>query len=246
MPNLANAPSAPLRQLRKELEEARGETLAAITDQGKRTLAEVTNAAAEVRSESQTRQRAATEALDKLRAKTDQAVKEASDAVNKHVGSGAVFLKELEEQARTRLETLSAKMDGLARGSEGEFERLSAEFSAAAMEGLRASSDALVERIQQQLQRAADEFSERSAETLRTRSEDITEKLVEESAATLAKQSQENVEMAAAKLEEQKEKVVNEAEESMRAKLAEAFASVFRPGGRRAIDRIVEESQKKP
>jgi len=235
-----------LRQLGKDLEEVSGQALAAITGQGERTLAEVTKVAAEIRSETEVRQRAATEALDKLRAKTQQAVKEAADAVNMHVGSGTVFLKELEGQAQTRLETLSAKMEGLARSSEAEFERLAAEFSSAAMEGLHAGSDALVERIQEQLQKTADEYSTHCAETLQKQFEDITEKLVEESAAVLAKQSQENVEMAAAKLQEQKERVVNEAEDSMRAKLAEAFASVFRPGGRRAIDRIVEESQKKP
>ena len=235
-----------LRQLGKKLEDVGGQALAAITGQGERTLAEVTKVAAGIRSETEVRQRAATEALDKLRAKTEQAVKEASDAVNMHVGSGTVFLKELEGQAQTRLETLSAKMEGLARSSEAEFERLAAEFSSAAMEGLRASSDALVERLQERLQETADEFSAHGAESLQARFEAITEKLVEESAAVLAKQSRENVEMAATKLEEQKEKVVNEAEDSMRAKLAEAFASVFRPGGRRAIDRIVEESQKKP
>ncbi|PYV16667.1 MAG: hypothetical protein DMG21_10940 [Acidobacteria bacterium] len=190
--------------------------------------------------------RQASSAFDELRGKTQEAVRQASDAVNKHVGSGAVFLKELEERAQERLEALSEKMESLVRASQSDLEQNAAEFSTAAMEGMRASSDALAERFHQRLQKSADEFAAKLADDIQPRMEGITEKLVEESAALLSKQSREDVELASAELERLKSKLVDETEEAIRARLAETFSSVFMPGGRRITDKAAEQAQKKP
>ncbi len=174
------------------------------------------------------------------------ALKEASDTINKHIGSGAVFLKELEEQARTRLEALSEKMDSLVRASESELEKNAADFSTAAMQGMRASSDALAERFQEQVEKSTQEVASKFADDLHRKLGGATEKLVEESAAVLSEQCQKGLELAAAEFEKLKDRLVNETEEAIRSRLAEAFSSIFMPGGRRVTDRAADEAQKKP
>jgi hypothetical protein len=234
-----------LIQFGKESAAAVDKALAEIRDGADRAVREAREAAREACSESEAARDASTAASTELRAKSEQAIKEASDAVNKHIGSGAVFLKELEEQARTRLEALSEKMDSLVRASESELERKAAEFSTAAMQGMRASSDVLVENFQEQVGSSVQEVSSKFADGLHRKMEGVTEKLVEESKALLSKQSREGSELAAAELEKLKDRLVNETEEAIRARLAEAFSSVFMPGGKRVTDRAAEEAQKK-
>ncbi len=184
-------------------------------------------------------------AIAQIKSKTDQSVKEASDTVNKHVGSGAVFLRELEEQAREHIETHSQKIEASAKTSAQAFEKQMGDLAATSLDKLHRESDALVEDFRARLQEASRGGQAKSVEELHVRMQNITDKLVEDSAALLTKQSEESLELVAAKLEEKREKVLNEAEEALRTKLAEAFSAVLQPGSKKNAEREPEETKKR-
>ncbi len=183
-------------------------------------------------------------ALAQINTKTAQAAKDASDTVNKHVGSGAVLLKELEEQAGARIEAHSQKLDQSAKTSAEAFENKTNDLTAALLGKLRAELETLAMEFQDRLQKSSGAAHDRGIEDIQARFQSLTEKFVEDSAKELKKLTEENLELVADKLEEGKAKVVNDAEEAFRAKFGEVFSSVLQPGAKKLAERESEESKK--
>ena len=177
---------------------------------------------------------AAEQAVAQLHSKVEGAVKEASDTVNKHVGSGAVFLKELEEQGKSRIEGHSRKIEESGKNSVEAAQKQMGELSVSAAESIRQSAETLVENFREELRKAAVAFQDKTMEEINVRLQKTSEKLVEDSTARLNKQSEENLALVSGQLNEKKEQMVNEAEEAFRTKLSEVFSSALQPGAKKS------------
>ncbi len=102
------------------------------------------------------------QAAAQIKSKSEQVAKEASDAVYKQVGVGAVVLKDWVDQASHRLETNS-------QNSLEAFQKHIEEISKTALEKHRMESELLVEDLHSRLQQAARVLQGKSAEGIDTK-----------------------------------------------------------------------------
>lgn len=176
---------------------------------------------------------AADRATAQIGERVDARVKEASDAVKLHVGSGAVFLQELQEKGETNLKGQLAQIDA---ASDAAIEKIRSQidgFAQSIQEQLTKESQSVVQEFRTQLERAAQLMHHHSLEEIGASLQEAIDRLVEQAATQLTAQAQENIAVIAERLEERKEIVVNEAEEALRMKLAQVFAAILEPGSRK-------------
>jgi phosphoribosyl-ATP pyrophosphohydrolase len=160
------------------------------------------------------------QALAQVKSRSEQAVKEASDAVYKQVGVGAVVLKDWADQARTHLENF------LQRSAEG-FQRQIAGLSEATLEKHRRESEVLVEDLRARLQQAARIFQDKESGPLDTKAPETPEKPGDPS--PLERKVEEDSDPVIERLRKQQEEALSEAAQAFRNKLAEMLEG-FRLG----------------
>lgn len=103
-------------------------------------------------------------ALAQIRSLSEQAVKEASDAIYKHVGMGAVVLKDWAEQA-------SARLEARFQNSLEAFQKEMSSLAKSALEEQRRDSETFSRSLQSRLQQAARRLGDSPAEDAPTETE---------------------------------------------------------------------------
>jgi len=183
------------------------------------------------------------QAVAEVKAKADQAAKEASDTVNKQVGAAAVVLKDWEDQARERLQTQSQKIQGSARASAEALQKQLDEFAPAVLGKLRKESDRLLEGLREGLEQAAREFQGKSTEAIREKLQALTEEFVETSAAQLHKHADQNLELLTEQLRSKQQQVAAEAENLFRNTIANMLKMVMQPGFQKIAEQELPEGE---
>ncbi len=174
----------------------------------------------------------------------ENAVREASDALDKHVGSGAVFLKQLEDQAKVQLETHAQMIEEAGRRSAEAFSKQLEGLAGSRLDKLGQELEALLDRHRKELEEVTKTHQNKAMEEVQAKLQYVTERLTEDSAAQLTTLTKENLEMAVFKLQESKDNIVNEAEEAFRARLPEVIAPALKPSDRKSKPKESPEPEK--
>jgi hypothetical protein len=180
-------------------------------------------------------------AAAQARTAVENAVKEACETVDKHVGSGALSLKELQEKASAQFDEHSGKIDAATRASAEAFLRQIEGLAGEGLNKFRLDFEALLEQVRKQLEETTTTHQIQVMQEAQGKLTYVTERLTEDSAAQLAALIEDNLEMAQAKLIEASEKVLNDSEDAFRARLAEVIAPALKPNDRRTKPRFNSE-----
>ncbi|MGH9326407.1 MAG: hypothetical protein ACRD2B_06945 [Terriglobia bacterium] len=95
-------------------------------------------------------------AVGEFRGKSEEAIRDASDAVNKHVGAAAFVVKEWADQATQRLESYMDRMEKRSDGAIEAIENRSLDLSETTLERFRKDSETLLMGLRQRIQKASE------------------------------------------------------------------------------------------
>jgi hypothetical protein len=175
------------------------------------------------------------------RTTVENTLKEACETLDKHVGSGALSLKELQEKASAQFDEHSGKIEAATGASAEAFAKQVQGLAGEGLNKFRLDFEALLEKVRKQLEEATAAHQIQVMQEAQGKLTYVTERLTEDSAAQLAALIEDNLEMAQAKLIEASEKVLNDSEDAFRARLAEVIAPALKPNDRRSKPRFSSE-----
>lgn len=166
-------------------------------------------------------------AMAGIKGAAEQVVKEATDAVYKQVGVGAVVLKDWADQSRNQLEAYFLKSVEASQKQITDLWKTS-------LESQRREAESLLDELHARLQQASRVF-QKGPEAREIKDQDAFGKPSDPSSPHLRKKTDEYLDLVIEQLKEKTQHAVNEETQAFRKKLADALAA-YQPGTKKPGD----------